>query len=106
MGYYPTIKFSNSILNQLDELVRDTRPIIETEKGLLFYSDKLPLAVIKIKIPIDQYLNFIKSQGDDVRPRLSNIIPVNDRSFEIVVNTPLIITNGKVGIGGREVILI
>jgi len=100
------IKFSNSILDQLDELVKDTQPVLETEKGSLFYSDKLPLAAIKIKIPISQYLDFIKSQDHDVRPRLANVVPVSNRNFEIVINTPLVVVGEQIEIEGRKVILI
>ena len=100
------ITFSNSVLDQLDQLVATAKPIITTDNGELFHSDSLPISVIKTKIPFDEYLDFIRAQDGDNKPRLIHLIPVKDRSFQIVVNAPLVIGNGEVEIEGRIVVLI
>jgi hypothetical protein len=102
-----SIKFSASVLDQLDRQVAEGLPIVKNERGEFFSQPgKSSVGAIRLKVSLAKYFEFIESVDESLRPPLAKLIPVDNRSFQIVVNAPINILEGKLFLGNREVIIL
>jgi hypothetical protein len=102
---YP-VKFSESTYKALSERASNYPPDLCGQGSKLFVLPDLPLAGIKLSIPVEEYLSHICEVPKACRPKLIDIIPTGDERFPIVVNAPVVVSDGKTLIDGREVTLI
>ncbi len=99
------LKFSKNIIEELNKLVSAGNPVLSSDKGDLFVSDTAPVSVIRLKIPVTDYLAFIESL-DTEKPKRIHLIPINNESFQIIVNAPVVIENDSTLINGDKVCIL
>lgn len=100
------LRFSKNILRELDELVANGEPVLSSERGDLFLSESLSLGAIRLKVDIPKYFGFIASLAEEVWPRPIYLMPVEGRSFEIVVNGRVMVENNSTFINGKKLVLL
>lgn len=103
------LRFAENILRELEERVANASPALSTERGDLFLWFGMPFGAIKLKIPVSEYFEFTNSLAEEVRPRPINLVPVEGKSFEVVVYSgisPLTVKEGLAFIGEKKLVLL
>lgn len=100
------IIFSQNIIGALESLVSKNKPAIETENGKVYIEKSLPVGAIRLNIPLHDYLRYIQSLPDKIKPRAFHLIPEQNDSFDIIINAQAVVENGKITIESREVKII
>ena len=97
----PHVRIARNVLAELSRIVSEGSPALSTGRGDLFPSDNLPVAAVRLKIPVADYLTFLAYLSKDERPRASKIVPVDDLPFHIVINGFVGVENGQTAINGK-----
>lgn len=100
------IRYSQVVLGMVSKAVSETEPVIETERGSLYLLPKRSMGAIRLKIRLGAYLQFLESIEEDKRPKERWIVPVEDENFDLVVDTPVEIRDGKTFADEREIVLL
>jgi hypothetical protein len=81
----PRIKIATNVLAELENTINQRQPAFSTERGDRFLSNSLPVAAIRLKIKVQDYLAFLASLPQPGRPELFKVVPVDNMPFEIVI---------------------
>jgi hypothetical protein len=90
------LKFSPSVIEELEDVVRDGKPIAVTERGELYALANLPVGAIRLKVPLVEYLAFIESLEENKKPPERFLVPHDGKVFQIIVNAA--VTRGEQGL--------
>jgi hypothetical protein len=95
------IRIARNVLGELSRVVSEGGPALSTERGDLFPSDTVPVAAVRLKIPMSDYLAYLSSLPTEERPSLAKIVPVEDLPFQIVINGFVSIEGSRTAVNGR-----
>lgn len=93
-------RISQNVLAELSCIVAEGRPSLSTERGDLFASDTVPLAVVRLEISAVHYLAYLTSLPLEERPSFAKIVPADDLPFYMVINGFVSAENGQTTIKG------
>ena len=91
-------RISESVLMELKKLATQGTADFSNSAGDLFVLKDMPLAGIRLKIPLDAYLGAVAHRAE--------LIPTGDEDFPIVLNSEVSVVNGKTLINGKVVVLL
>ncbi|HVM76668.1 MAG TPA: hypothetical protein VMU07_00755 [Candidatus Paceibacterota bacterium] len=92
------IRISNNVLEELKLQASKKAADLSSPIGEVFILETIPVAGIKLRVPLDEYLAKIDGRTD--------IVPTGDAEFPIVVNNEVTVRDKKTFIDGKEVILL
>jgi hypothetical protein len=99
----PRIRIARSVLVDLENIVSHGQPALSTERGDLFVCDSLPLAAVRLKIRLHDYLTFLASLSQSDQPAPFRVAPVDDVPFEVVIRGMVEVRkNNTVLIDGKQ----
>jgi hypothetical protein len=81
----PRIRIARNVLVELESAVNGGQPALSTKRGDLFLSDSMPMAVIRLKIKLQDYFDFLASLPQTAQIEPFKVVPVDDVPFEIVI---------------------
>ena len=97
----PHVRIARNVLAELSRIVSEGSPALSTDRGDLFPSDNLPVAALRLKTPVSDYLAYLASLSEDERPSAPKIVLVDDLPFHIVINGFVSVENGLTAINGK-----
>lgn len=100
------IFIAKNVIHELSRIVEEHEPNFSTARGDLFLADEVGMAAIRLKIPTDDYLKFISTVPPTFRPKTHLIAPVEEDSFQVVINAPVTIEGGTTLINGKEITIL
>jgi hypothetical protein len=87
-------------------------PAMTTPRGQLFLKPGIPFAGIRLSIPLQRYRDFLNGLPAEDQPDDACIIPASmtpsatKGDFDVIVDAPLTVRDGKVVADGRPVTLL
>jgi len=101
-------RFSSIVLREVAEVVAGNKPAIATEHGDLFLLTARSMTAIRLKnnLTFSDYLNFVQSLNEAVRPKLTWMVDIAGKDFQIVMMANIEVRDGKTFVDGREVVFL
>lgn len=100
-------RFSSIVLKEMAEVVAGDKPVIATERGELFLLPSRSMAAIRLRNCIfSDYLDFLLSLDEAVRPKATWVAYVARKDFQAVMLESIEVRDGKTFAGGREVVFL
>ena len=100
------VRYSAVILQMIGKSVSETEPVIRTKRGNLYLLPKRSMGAIQLEVQFADYLEFLESVDTENRPKARWLVPVEDQDFQLVVDTPIEVRDGKTFADGREVVFL
>jgi hypothetical protein len=87
------------------EAAADKAPLLSTERGDFFAVPGLGLGALRLRGDLDAYLDFV-SEANKGEAALAFLLPYQNPKFQVVVNTPVTVRDGKAFIAEKEFTLL
>jgi hypothetical protein len=90
----PSVSIASNVVKELAQLTQKAEPALSTTQGDLFISSNLPAAIITLRVPLKDYIGFLASLPEGIRPNISKIIPVEENTMIIINGLVTVEENG------------
>lgn len=95
------VKIARNVIEELDG-VAVGNPALESQYGSLFVSETVPAACIKLKVPREEYFQFLLNLSGSELAEAFKLIPVDRERFDIAVNGRVVVNDGIVTLDGKR----
>lgn len=104
----PITKFSSIVLEEMAQVVAKDKPVITTERGELFILPSRSMIAIRLKntCMFSDYLNFLQSLDETVRPKSTWMANIARKDFQVITMDDVEVRDGKTFVDEREVVFL
>jgi hypothetical protein len=95
------IYLSENLIKEMNDLVQNSEPILETERGALYGTTDGLAYAIKLKTKLEEYVKFIANLPVEKMIKPKNLIPILDQNFDFVILAMF----GKVEFDGQSMLI-